>query len=141
MLSFLSVCVCVCVYVCMCTYVGACICTYMLFFYKYQREKGMITEQTMLIKKEKDFVYTYVHVKGQTDDHTVMNNCMHHTQCYCLCMCYRCYILTRRIHWRYTCMLRFGLSTKQDYPCSIELVYSSVLGVDCLFHSCLILKI
>jgi len=120
MLSF--VCVCACARICMCIRTIYCI----LFLYNYQREKGMITEQTMLIKKEKDFVYTYVHVKGQTDDHTVINNCMYCIQCYCLCMCYRCYILTRRIHWRYTCMLRFGLSTKQGYRCSIELVYSSV---------------
>ena len=44
------------------------------FFYSldYQREKGMATEQTMLIKKAKDFSYTYVHVEGETDDHAVI---------------------------------------------------------------------
>ena len=43
----------------------------------------------MLIKKEKDFVYTYVHVKGQTDDHTVMNDYtwLLHTIILLLCVC------------------------------------------------------
>ena len=103
-------------------------CTFtLLCSFDHQHEKGMNTEQTIVIKKEKDFSYTYTHVKGETDDHTVIISNVHHT--YSMFAYFRCYILTRRIHWRYTCMPQSGLSTKQVSPCTTELVNNILIVV------------